>query len=182
MDNLYLLPIPTSEDIITNAKSSFSSLKTPITTYIDDLQNLATKKIGPILDYYTTKFPPGVTDTLTNLTYEELDALKMIAAAVPYLKQLLCDSEEDQRIAQNIKSVTRYLFLPESPQLPEKIKNSFKTFTPEIPIFAISPSKELTNIYLPSVTLWTLQNCRSMADQNIMARSAICEGPGLLFV
>uniref|UniRef100_A0AC35GLJ0 Uncharacterized protein n=1 Tax=Panagrolaimus sp. PS1159 TaxID=55785 RepID=A0AC35GLJ0_9BILA len=49
------------------------------------------------------------------------------------------------------------------------------------PIFAISPSKELTNIYSPSVTLWTLQNCRGMADQNIMTRSAICEGPGLLF-
>uniref|UniRef100_A0AC35GKP0 Uncharacterized protein n=1 Tax=Panagrolaimus sp. PS1159 TaxID=55785 RepID=A0AC35GKP0_9BILA len=76
----------------------FHPSKPPITTYIDDLQNLATKKIGPILDSYTTNFPPGVTDTLANMTYEELDALKIIAAAVPYLKQFLCDSEEDQRV------------------------------------------------------------------------------------
>uniref|UniRef100_A0A914XWJ3 Uncharacterized protein n=1 Tax=Panagrolaimus superbus TaxID=310955 RepID=A0A914XWJ3_9BILA len=194
-----------SDETFTKFNLTFKPAKRPIKTYIDQMNELAKEKIGPIFDSHTTNIPEKYIYTFGNLTFEEFEAVKMISTTIPFLKQYLCDSglvkEEDVRIVRNFDFVENYLILPESPKLPQKVINIFQTFTAEkykalklilmvesilrwsfcSPIFAISPSKELTNIYSQSITLWTLQNCRAMADQNIMTRSAICHGPGLLF-
>uniref|UniRef100_A0AC34F583 Uncharacterized protein n=1 Tax=Panagrolaimus sp. ES5 TaxID=591445 RepID=A0AC34F583_9BILA len=190
-----------SDEAFKKQNLTFKTAKPPIKTYVDHLHGLAQKKIGLILDSHTTNLPKIYIDTFGDLTYEELEALKMIATTIPFLKQFLCDLDEDFRVVRNFDFVENYLVLPQSPQLPEKVQKLFRTFTAEkyeaikymlmvqpvirwsfcSPIFALSPSKELTNIYSQPITLWTLQNCRAMADQNVMTRSAICNGPGLLF-
>uniref|UniRef100_A0AC34FHV5 DNA-directed DNA polymerase n=1 Tax=Panagrolaimus sp. ES5 TaxID=591445 RepID=A0AC34FHV5_9BILA len=185
-----------SDAAFTKLNLTFLPSKSPISTYIDDLENLGANKIGLILDSYTEKkLPFKIIEIFGNLTYEEFDALKMIATTDSHLKQILCDSKENSQISKKFESIKNRIALSESPQIPEKIKNIFKIFSVEIleavktmlkvhphfrwsfcsQILAISPSEELTNIYSPAVTKWAIRNCQIMARNHSIYHSAICD-------
>uniref|UniRef100_A0A914QUK8 Uncharacterized protein n=1 Tax=Panagrolaimus davidi TaxID=227884 RepID=A0A914QUK8_9BILA len=153
-----------SDETFKKLNITFSPAKPVTTTYIDDLNELGAKKVGPISDSAVSK---ENLEIFGNLTYDELDALKITATISPYLKQYICDPKDDTTNFQFVQMFIATSATVDAPQIPEKIKNLSKTFTQDTydavkavlkvqphfrwlicsSIFAISDSKEMSTAY-----------------------------------
>uniref|UniRef100_A0AC34FRL1 Uncharacterized protein n=1 Tax=Panagrolaimus sp. ES5 TaxID=591445 RepID=A0AC34FRL1_9BILA len=57
---------------------------------VENIDDLATKMIGPLSDKYSTKLSQNIVDTFGNLTYEQLNAIKEVAVIQPYTQNYFC--------------------------------------------------------------------------------------------